>query len=483
MTQIGWLPWTAEAFARAEAECKPVLLSIVTTWSRGCEEMDRTSFADPAVADLVAERFVPVRVDADRHPDISSRYTLGGWPTTAFLTPAGYLLGGGTFVPVDRLSAALRRVIESFRGGIDEAFSPGAPMETVAAASVAVERLEAIVFNSYDPRAGAFGAVPRFPHTAPVHLALAHLRDDPSSPYGDVANTSLDAIGWGGLFDEVEGGFFRYCNGPDWTRPQTEKLLEVNAALLMLYLDGYETLRLARYAERAEAIVGYVQQNLADSHEGGWAASQQEHPDYYAIQDSAARALRRAPAVDRTLLSAPNAVMASAALHAARIFKDDGLRDCALRSLERIVLEHYKPGRGIAHCTDAGVSVPGLLDDQIAAAVANLDAFDATGDVVYQMMAEELARQMIVAFHDEPKGGFFDRARSASDVGLLKQRLKPFVSNCEAARMLRRVAVTCGDAALSDIAESTLRSIGAVASEQGPLAAHYLLAMREASLR
>ena len=98
MSGIDWLPWSAAAFARAKAERKPVLLSIVTTWSRGCDEMDRTSYADPVVAGLVAERFVPIRVDADRRPDISSRYTLGGWPTTAFLNADGEILGGGTFV-------------------------------------------------------------------------------------------------------------------------------------------------------------------------------------------------------------------------------------------------------------------------------------------------------------------------------------------------------------------------------------------------
>jgi uncharacterized protein YyaL (SSP411 family) len=483
MTHIGWLPWTAEAFARAEAERKPVLLSIVTTWSRGCLEMDRTSYADPVIADLVAERFVAVRVDADRHPDISSRYTLGGWPTTAFLTPNGSVLGGGTFVPVDRLSAALTRVIESFRIDMDAPFSVGYSTELVSNRVVPVEELEALVFNGYDPRAGAFGGLPRFPHVAPVHLALGQVRDDPPSPYGDIATTCLDSMGWGGLFDEVDGGFFRYCNGPDWTRPQTEKLLDVNAALLTLYLDAFETLGLARYAERADAVVGYLQQTLAEPQDGGWAASQQEHPDYYALADSAARSLRPAPAVDRTLLSAPNAMMVSAALRAARLLNDEGLRVFALRSLERIVLEHYRPGRGVAHCVESGVPVPGLLDDQVAMATANLDAFEATGDVVYQMMAEELARQMVLTFRDQHTGGFFDRATSDADVGLLKHPLKPFVGNCEAARLLRRVALTCDDPGLGDIADEALQSIAAIAGGYGPLAAHYLLAVRDASIR
>jgi uncharacterized protein len=484
MTQIGWLPWTAEAFARAAAEGKPVLLSIVTSWSRGCKEMDRTSFADPVVADLVSERFVAVRVDADRRPDISSRYTLGGWPTTAFLTPGGQILGGGTFVPADRLHAALRRVIDSYAAQREETRSPDIAREHAACGqALTVDELDTRIFTTYDGESGAFGGLPRFPHTAPVHLALWHVRHDSSAFHADVATTCLDSMGWGGLFDEADGGFFRYCNEPDWTRPQTEKLLDVNAGMLMLYLDGFESLRLARYAERAETILGYAQQTLADSQDGGWAASQQEDPDYYAIVDPAVRAARASPVVDRTLLSAPNALMVSGALRAARVFGDDGLRDFALRSLERIVLDHYRPGAGVAHCIEMDVQVRGLLDDQVAVALALLDAFAITEDEVHQMMAEEVARQLILAFRDEVGGGFFDRAESDFDVGLLKQRFKPFVANCDVARMLRRLAGVCNDSAFTELADEALRTVAADASTHGPLAAHYVLAMRDPSVR
>lgn len=484
MTQIGWLPWTPDAFARAEAERKPVLLSIVTSWSRGCKEMDRTSYADPAVADLIRERFVAVRVDADRRPDISSRYTLGGWPTTAFLTPHGQILGGGTFVPVERLNAALRRVIESFAAQSEPTDETGGePSDPTDGRAPGADEAEGLVFGIYDEACGAFGGRPHFPHPAPVHLALSHARDRSSSFHADVAITCLDKMGWSGLFDDVEGGFFRYCNGANWTRPQTEKLLDVNAAMLMLYLDGFESLRLARYAERAEAVLGYVQQMLADSQQGGWAASQQEEPDYYAITDAAVRVAQPSPSVDRTLLTAANAAMVSAALRAARVFADDGLRDFALRSLERIVLDHYRPGAGVAHCLEKDVPVRGLLDDQVAMAIAHLDAFETTGDVVHQMMAEEIARQLIVAFRDEAGGGLFDRAQGDSDVGLLKHRMKPFVGNCEAARMLCRLARACNDPAFNELANETLRAVGVHASTEGPLAAHYVLALREAPVR
>src|SRR5256885_11229820 len=98
---ISWLPWSADAFARAARDRKPVLLSITAAWCHACHEMDRTTYADPEVAILVRDGFIPIRVDTDRRPDINERYNLGGWPTTAFLTPEGDMITGGTFVPLD----------------------------------------------------------------------------------------------------------------------------------------------------------------------------------------------------------------------------------------------------------------------------------------------------------------------------------------------------------------------------------------------
>src|SRR6478735_8197865 len=104
---IEWADWTPDAFARAECEGKPILLSLTAAWCRACHEMDRTTYADAEVAALIRERFVPVRVDTDRRPDINERYNLGGWPTTAFLTAAGRVIAGGTFITVDRMPGVL----------------------------------------------------------------------------------------------------------------------------------------------------------------------------------------------------------------------------------------------------------------------------------------------------------------------------------------------------------------------------------------
>ena len=98
---VQWREWTPEAFARARAESKPVLLRISAVWCHWCHVMDDSTDADPEVARRMNEWFVPVRVDNDERPDINDRYNLGGWPTTAFLTPDGDLITGGTYFPSD----------------------------------------------------------------------------------------------------------------------------------------------------------------------------------------------------------------------------------------------------------------------------------------------------------------------------------------------------------------------------------------------
>ena len=114
-------------------------------------------------------------------------------------------------------------------------------------------------------------------------------------------------------------------------------------------------------------------------------------------------------------------------------------------------------------------------------AAAHLDAHAATGNVVYEMMAQELAHYAVRTMWDEDKGGFFDRSvpEAAERVGLMRERLKPFAGNCDAARVLKRLAGSKGDHQFGDQARATLTAMAPLVPEQGPLAAHYLLALRE----
>jgi uncharacterized protein YyaL (SSP411 family) len=441
--------------------------------------MDRTSYADSTVADLINDRFIPIRVDADRRPDISERYSLGGWPTTAFLTADGEVVTGGTYVAAERMGDVLQGILAAFETRSDEiadrlsahAAHPSEPPGQAASE----DALLTSIFDTFDEEHGGFGTEPKFPLCAPLRLALDLCRDSADAAMLSVVTTSLDAMGWGGLYDEVDGGFFRCAATRDWQQPHLEKLLTVNAALALLYLNASEALAASRYRERAQDVLRYIQTWLADPVDGGWWGSQRADAAYYA-RSHATRSLS-APPVDRVLYAGWNGAMASVALRAAQVLDDPGLAEFAIKSLERVLLACYRPGAGIAHYSDGAPLVFGLLDDQVAMATACLDAYDATGNIVYEMMAEELAHYSLRTMWDDDRGGFFDRAvPDAHDaVGLMRRRLKPYETNCEAAVMLRRLSGTSGDDEFGLKSDATLTAIAPIAAAQGPLAAHYLL--------
>ncbi len=351
---VMWQPWGRAAFARARNERKPVLLSIATAWCGSCEKMDRTSYADPDIVALINDRFVPVRVDADDRPDISERYSLGGWPTTAFLTPAGEILTGGTFVPLDRMRGVLTRVADAVQHGQPErtAAANARSLAVAATSPLSEAELTTQIFALFDDDHGGFGDEPKFPFAAPIQLALELFAESHDASHERIVVAALDRMGWGGLYDSVDGGFFRYAATRDWQQPHVEKLLELNAVLTRLYLEAGEQLQVARFTERAADTLRYIQTWLADPVDGGWFGSQRADDAYYAAETPEARRLVPAPPVARSLYADSNAAMVSTALVAARVFSDDGLRQFAVKSLERILLACYRPGLGVAHGYD-----------------------------------------------------------------------------------------------------------------------------------
>ena len=456
---VAWLPWGTAGFARARDEGKRVLLAITAPWSGACRVMDERCYSDAEIVAEINRSFVPMRVDADRRPDVAERYELGGLPTTAFLDAQGEILGGGTFVPPERFLEVLRRARQpippELRGTSRDV--PGDDEGGVAssAASLADEDLTTLVFGSFDVAHGGFGTAPKFPLVAPVRLALDLYRETSSADGAEYVTRTLDAMAWNGLYDEEEGGFCRCAAHADWSEPQREKLLAVNASLLDLYLEAGTAFGNERWLARAADTLAFVQQTLSLAPDDGW---------------------RTSPASDDARLSDANATMVSAALRASAVFEDGPLRETALRTLESVLLATYKPGHGIARCRGG---VRGLLADHVAMIAAHLDAWDVTGDEVYQMMAEELA-QFVMRTMTRPDGGLADRAPVEGEElpGLLARPLKPFVLNCDAAGAFCRLSHVSGDPRWFEHARGVLASVAAQAPAQGPLAAHFLLARR-----
>src|SRR5688500_7586755 len=435
-----WNEWSPAAFARAAAEKRPMLLSLVTAWSDECAMMDDETYSRPEIASLIEERFVAVRVDADRRPDINERYNLGGWPTTAFLTSGGDTLSGGTYFNAGQMTAALRQVADAYRDRAAEIDARAAAVRSAAlppsqmgSAGDAIAYFRSLLIDRFDREHGGFDSEPKHPHPYAVLFALS-LAGENDGHLRDIASVTLDRMN--ALWDATDGGFYRYADSSDWTAPSRGKTLEENAALLHVYVEAALQLRDDRWRERAAAIVRWVRGAMIDSGEGGFfnAASSR--------------------GIDRTMYVDKNAMMAAAFIRAAALFDDIWLRDFALRSLDTVIAPAYTPGNGVAHVMGStrGHAIRGLLTDQLHGAGALIWAHAATGQLPYSMLAAELMQFVIRTMWDERAGAFRDRVDPADPI-------IPFELNCHAAVVLDRLGILTSEAAYQDRARLILESL------------------------
>ena len=481
---VEWRSWGRAAFEEARVGQVPVLLALGPRWCPASASMMGGAYADPRVADLLDDRFVPVRVDAEERPDIGERYGLGAWPTTAFLTPDGRVLGGETYATPERMRDLLPRVADAFEQQRDAIAARGAtpvPQPAVPVAAAPDPDVDAWVGDhllaQFDPEHGGFGAGAKRVHAAALELAWRRARDG-EQVFAEVVDRTLHAMAWGGLYDEIDGGVFRYCARRDWTEPGTEKLLAVNAEALRLFLlpddDGC--------LDRAIGLVGYVRRTLANltPEHAGFFASQQGDPDYYRTHAAGEAAAGAPPPVDRAIYSDGTALMARAFAAASETFRDSSLLEFAVEAVEHVVAGTYERGGGIAHRAGARSGVRGLLADQVRASAALLDLHALTDREVYLDMAQELMRFALEHLWDTTGGGgFLDRVHGPDDVGLLCEPVRPFASNCEAARVLLRLARATSDLDFHERAAAALASQTPVARSHGVDAAPYALAVRD----
>ena len=460
---VPWLDWSTSAFEQAATRNVPIFLSLVTCWSEECRVMDRTAFANPDVVAFVSSQFVPVRVDGDRRPDINERYTLGGWPTTAFLTPEREVLSGATYLAADQLLGLARRVADAWRDRAADirersllkraARKENAGVAHGAADLASVDRLRALLVTEFDRRNGGFGTAPKVPHAAALHLLLSLLTTEDRADAADLAviiETTLDKM-WA-LWDRERGGFRRFAESADWTDPASEKTLEDNAALLHVYIEAAARRGTEDLADRVAQIAGWVRTNLTDAVDGTFYNALSEHH------------------VDRSMYVDRNAAMAAAFLRAGVVLNDRRVRDFGLKSLEEVILSAYVPGSGVAHTSDGAVR--GLLADQVAVASAAIWGHVITEQLPFPMLAAELMQFALRTMWDES-------ARALRDRIAIDDPVHPFQLNCEAACVLDRLATITGDPMFRDRSLAILGSLAAEYPRHGLFGASYALAVRE----
>jgi uncharacterized protein YyaL (SSP411 family) len=324
---------------------------------------------------------------------------------------------------------------------------------------------------------GGFGTAGKFVPSAPLQLALACRSAAPGARLDALIVRTLDAVCHGGLFDQVDGGLFRYAAHRDFTRPHTEKLLEDQSAFLPVLLDAAAATSRREYRQRAGDVVRYVHRTLFDPSSAAFLASQQADDEYYAVSGSI-RATMDAPRVDRTVFTDLNAQAIVAWLHAARALEDAALERIALEAADRVLVPAYVPGNGFRHWADPAAPV-NLLTDQVHGARALLHVFATTRDKGYLARAQEAMSLTVDRMWDARAAGFLDRAPDHDDVGLLRDVRKPAALNSLAARVLVRLGGESGATDLHARARETLGALTGTYRADGLAAAPYALAVMD----
>ena len=297
---IHWHEWGEEAFAVAAKEDKPVLLDIGAVWCHWCHVMDRESYEDPALAKVINQNFVAVKVDRDERPDVDARYQAavqaisgqGGWPLTAILTSDGRPFFGGTYFPnEDRygrpgFQRVLLSIADAWKKRRDEALESAASVlaaiehsETFSGHSASlslgiVDKLVQSAVSQFDSRHGGFGSQPKFPHPAALDLLIDTAGRTGSEEAKNAATVTLTKMSQGGVYDHLGGGFHRYSVDERWVVPHFEKMLYDNAGLLANYVHAFQTFVDPLFAHVARDIMRWMDEWLSDREHGGFYASQ-----------------------------------------------------------------------------------------------------------------------------------------------------------------------------------------------------------------
>jgi uncharacterized protein YyaL (SSP411 family) len=281
---VDWYPWGNEAFEKAKAEDKPILLSIGYSACHWCHVMERESFEEASIARQMNRQFVSIKVDREERPDIDSIYMhalqamtgQGGWPTTMFLTPDGKPFFGGTYYPPDdqhgiigfprvlqAVAQAYRNQREDIDKSADEVIRRLTQMTTIppSQSPLTDQILDNAAINiseAFDRDFGGFGTAPKFPQPLIGEFLLRTYHRTRESSLLRIVEFTLQQMARGGIYDHLAGGFHRYSTDAIWLVPHFEKMLCDNALLSRLYLNVYQATGNSEYREVAEEILDYV---------------------------------------------------------------------------------------------------------------------------------------------------------------------------------------------------------------------------------
>ncbi len=286
---VDWFPWGEEAFEKARREQKPLFLSVGYSTCHWCHVMERESFEDPAIAEIMNRYFVSIKVDREERPDVDQVYMTfvqastgsGGWPMSVFLTPDLKPFFGGTYFPPDDrfgrpgFKAVLLRIAKAWETDreqiLESANHVTQSLQNFAAADVGesaslgepvLEKTYRQIKASYDTAYGGFGGAPKFPRPVVMNFLLRYYARTGQKAALEMSLHTLRAMAQGGIHDHIGSGFHRYSTDATWHVPHFEKMLYDQAQLASSYVEAYQITHDSFFAETARDILEYVLRDM-----------------------------------------------------------------------------------------------------------------------------------------------------------------------------------------------------------------------------
>ena len=493
---VDWYPWDDEAIERAKRENKLIFLSVGYSTCYWCHVMEREVFSNPEIAEMMNKDFINIKIDREERPDLDEIYMTatqlltqrGGWPNSVFLTPDLKPFYAGTYFPPTDMPGRpgfptiLDAVHEAWVTREDEVIrSANQISETIAMAtsrvftsltakplsrSLITGALDYLCTN-YSPAYGGFGNAPKFPNPANLEFLLNECERALDESLLKMATHTLDMMAYGGIYDQIGGGFHRYSVDAKWLVPHFEKMLYDNAQLAKVYLRAYRITEEPRYRRVAEEIFSFVFREMTapeggfysaldaetDTEEGKyyvWTADEVQKvldkkeserfanvygvdkgpnfegknvlyvPEGPTAEDElksvasarekllTARAKREYPLLDTKVIVNWNGLMIDALAYGYEVLGEERYLTAASKAARFLLDTLKKPDGELWHTYTAGVTKQDAYLDDYAFFVKGLLALHrATGEEQWFNAAKTLTDTMIQLFSDDKNGGFY----------------------------------------------------------------------------
>ncbi|WP_205503021.1 thioredoxin domain-containing protein [Rufibacter psychrotolerans] len=293
---VDWYPWGPEALQKARQEQKPILVSIGYAACHWCHVMEHQSFENKQIAEVMNKHFVCIKVDREERPDVDQVYmdalhamgVQGGWPLNVFLNPEAKPFYGGTYFPPQNWVNLLQSIAEAFarsRAELDKSADQfvqhlnqselakyGLQQPNPEVSPQAFEQMFQNLKRRFDLKRGGTGEAPKFPMPSTWRFLLRYYHHSQDLAALEQVNLTLEEMAFGGIYDQVGGGFARYSVDENWLVPHFEKMLYDNGQLISLYAEAYQVTRNELYKQVVQETIAFVERELM-SPEGGFYSS------------------------------------------------------------------------------------------------------------------------------------------------------------------------------------------------------------------